>query len=282
MVQMTSVVGNIPQNVLNCISYLKKAKKQMVDIVIFPEVVTTGYILNSREEAFSLAETIPGKTTETFKKYCNSLNIYCIFGMIEKEEYNNHNNKNHSSLENTRLYNTIVFLGPNGFFYKYRKVHLGYIGLDRFLDNGNNHFEIIRTPFGKIGILVCYDCLHPEATRILALQGVQLVVLPTTWVLGREKNSEIIIPARALENRIFFLALNKVGKERDFIFCGKSRLVNPEGDTLLLQTGKEDFSIVEIELSEADQKKIVLEKGKWEANYFQDRRPEMYRSLSLL
>ncbi len=134
--------------------------------------------------------------------------------------------------DGNECYNAAVLVGQKGLIGKYRKNHLPFLGIDRFIDTGKESFQVYETPIGNIGIHICYDCNFPESARIMALLGADIIALPTNWPQGRERIVNYVVNARAYENRVHFVAANRVGSERGTRFMGRSKMVSASGDTL--------------------------------------------------
>ena len=125
---------------------------------------------------------------------------------------------------------------------------------------------------------ICYDANFPEHARVLALQGADVIVLPTNWPELAESAPEYVIPARAVENRIFYVAINRVGEERGTKFFGRSKIAHFLGGRPLAE-GKpyeEDILYAEIEPATAREKHVVMVPGEFEVHRVNDRRPEFY------
>lgn len=124
---------------------------------------------------------------------------------------------------------------------------------------------------------ICYDAAFPEHARTLAILKADMVVLPTNWPEGAEFTPEHIIPTRARENRIFFIAVNRIGEERGFKFFGRSKIMNCSG--VVLATGKpyqEDILYATIKPALAREKHVTIIPGEFEIHPLNDRRPEFY------
>ena len=183
--------------------------------------------------------------------------------------------------DDEQCYNAAVLLGPQGLIGKYRKIHLPFLGVDRFVNPGNLGFQVHETPLGRIGLNICYDGRFPESARALALRGADIVLLPTNWPKGAEEFAEFLVNARGIENHLFSIAVNRVGKERGFQFIGRSRVANPEGKTLATASGnQEEIIYAEIDPLESRNKQIVRIPGKLEINCIKDRRPQYYDNLT--
>ena len=171
-------------------------------------------------------------------------------------------------------------VGPGGVVGTYRKVHLPWLGVDRFVSHGDRPFEILEVEGVRIGMLICYDGGFPEAVRCLALAGADLIVLPTNWPPGAEQLAEYTGNSRALENSVYFLAANRVGSERGYNFIGWSRICDPSGRTLATANHTNPCVIrAEIDTERSRRKRIVRVPGEHIIDRLADRRPEMYGLL---
>ena len=232
-------------------------------LVVFPECFITGYCFESLEEGREVAESVNGPSVEFAAGLCAKHNCYTVFGMLEQE--------------GPDVYNTAVLVGPDGLIGSYRKVHLPYLGIDRFTTPGNRPFEVFDAGGVRIGMLICYDGGFPEAARVLALKGADIVVLPTNWPPGAEYMSQFSSNSRAMENGIYFAAVNRVGLERGFSFIGRSRICDPVGATLEAADHTDECVIRgSVDVTMARQKRIVRVPGRHVIDRFADRRPEMY------
>jgi predicted amidohydrolase len=236
-------------------------------LVVFPECALTGYVFNSREEALPFAETIPGPATDNLATCCRELGIHVVFGLLERED--------------GACFNAAVLVGPDGLVGKYRKNHLPFLGVDRFVDPGDGPFHVHQTPIGGIGMHICYDCNFPESARVMALQGADILALPTNWPNGRGNISRYVVNARALENKVHVVAVDRVGVERGVRFLGRSKIADSWGDTLATGSArKEELLYAEVSLAQARQKYIVIKPGEFEVDFIRDRRPELYRDIT--
>ena len=250
-------------NLNGILSAASRAAEQGARLIAFPECSLTGYIFTSREEALPYAETIPGPSTAELTPLCKQLDIHVIFGLLEKE--------------GDRLFNALALVGPQGVIGGYRKNHLPYLGIDRFVDKGDRPFQVYRTPIANIGMHICYDILFPESARIMALLGADIVVLSTNFPQGRGEILNCVARARAIENRVHLVLSDRVGEERGFAFAGLSNIVEATGEVLgLANPDKEENVYGEVSLAAARQKHRVFLPGEWEIDTMADRRPELY------
>ncbi|HEY2249398.1 MAG TPA: carbon-nitrogen hydrolase family protein [Planctomycetaceae bacterium] len=266
-VQMNVAIESVDQNLTVMIDRLRETTGAGARLTVFPECALTGYCFSSLEEARPFAQTIPGPATETMRAACAELGCYAIFGMLERD--------------GEKLYNAAVLVGPTGVIGSYRKVHLPYLGIDMFTSYGDRPFAVHNAGELKVGMNICYDAAFPEASRSLAILGADLIALPTNWPPGAECTAASVINARAMENAVYFMAVNRVGTERGFDFIGRSKIVDPSGKTLAESQGLgEEILYAEIDPARSRRKHIIRVPGKHEIDRLADRRPEMYGLLT--
>ena len=262
-VQMEPKLMKVKENLGSIVSAAREAADNRANLIVFPECSLTGYIFSSRQEALSFAETIPGPSTEKIASLCQKLKVYIIFGLLEKE--------------GDRLFNAVAFVGPQGLIAGYRKNHLPFLGVDRFVDIGDRPFQVHQTPIGNIGLLICYDIAFPESSRVMTLLGADVLALSTNFPRGRGEKYSHIIYARAFENRVHLVSANRVGGERGYSFAGLSEIVDASGEVLSLASpDKEEIIYCEVSLDSARQKRLTLIPGEFEVDFIKDRRPELY------
>lgn len=268
-VQMDVAIGDVEANRRKIIERLRTAADLGAELVIFPECAITGYCFESLDEAAPFGEPVDGPSSKAIAEACRETGTHAIVGFIEKD--------------GSEFYNAAMLVGPSGggIIGNYRKVHLPFLGVDRFLTPGDKPFQVIDLPFGRIGINICYDASFPEAARALKLLGAELIVLPTNWPTGAWRTAEFIINARACENHLNFAAVNRCGIERGWEFIGRSKVVDYNGDTLgEASRDGEEMLIIEVDLQEANKNKIVNVAGSYEIDRLADRRPEFYRIVT--
>ena len=266
-VQMDVAIGDVEANRRRIVERMRTAAESGAELVVFPECAVTGYCFDSLEEAAPFAETIDGRSSEAISEVCRETGAHAVVGFIEKD--------------GPDFYNAAMLVGPDGVIGDYRKVHLPFLGVDRFLTPGDKPFRVFELSFGRIGINICYDASFPEAARALKLLGAELIILPTNWPTGAWRTAEFIINARACENHVNFAAVNRCGVERGWDFIGRSKVVDFNGDTLGEASREgEEMLIIEVDLQEANKNKIVNVAGSYEIDRLADRRPEFYRIVT--
>jgi predicted amidohydrolase len=263
--QIEPKLAEAESNLDLCLARLDEAAAAGCSLLVLPECSSSGYVFDSAEEALVHAQEVPGPFTEALAGACAQHDLVCVAGMLERE--------------GDLLRNTAVVVGPEGLLGRYRKSHLPYLGVDRFVTPGDE-LEVVDTPVGRIGLEICYDLRFPELTRALALAGAEILVLPTNWPVQARANADILTRARAYENRVFLLVANRVGRERDAEFCGWSQVCDVRGERLAEAGPREETLLVaEIDVAEARDKDIVPAPGAYEMALFGHRRPELYGSL---
>ncbi len=265
LVQMDVHRSDKTANRNHIIGKLRECAEMGAKLVIFPECALSGYVFNSAEEALPATETVPGETSQLLAEICKELNIYAVVGLLEHD--------------GEAVYNSAFVVGPEGLVGNYRKSHLPILGIDRYVEHGND-LPIFDLPFARIGVLICYDVRFPEACRSLALRGAELIVLPTNWPQGAESSPDFLTRARAFENRVYLLACNRVGVEQGVTFIGRSQVVAPNGQVLSEAHG-ENEAILDCEITPANarQKRLIFQPGVFEFDLIGGRRPELYTDL---
>jgi predicted amidohydrolase len=234
------------------------------DLIVLPELSNSGYLFTHEDELKKFSECIPdGLFTNSLKEISALNSCFIVAGVCEVD------NGNH--------YNTSVLIYPDGQVKLYRKIHL-FSEEFFWFKPGNLHFEVheIETENGekcKVGMMICFDWIYPEAARTLALKGAQLICHPSNLVLPYCQDAMI---TRSLENRVFIITTNRVGKEtnkgKELEFTGRSEIVNSKGSVLYRASAdKEEIFITEINPEESNNKLAT--------NYndlFKGRRNEFY------
>jgi predicted amidohydrolase len=233
LTQISCKVGDKKYNIDKIVKCVKKAKKKDVNIVVFPELSLTGYII--RDLVYELAEPINGPSVRLLEDLAKKEKMHIVFGMIERSE------KAHAV-----LYNTAVLLGPEGFIGKYQKMHLPTHSVfeeKRYFRPGYQA-SVFDTEIGKVGLMICYDVFFPEVTRMLRLNGSQLIICISASPAVRRKFFEVLTVARAMENTTYLAYVNLVGIEDGLQFWGGSRLIGPNGSIISQAKYDEEDQII--------------------------------------
>lgn len=265
-VQMDVRLGEVAFNLERLIDFLNETVGQGAQLTVFPECSTTGYCFDSLAEALEHAEPLTGPTINRLVDACRKLKTMAIVGFLEQVD--------------GRVFNSLALVGQTGVLGTYRKIHLPHLGVDRFTTPGDQPFDVVETTLGRIGMNICYDSSFPEAARILALKGADLIALPTNWPPTSGLTADVIPQARALENHVYFMSVNRVGVERGFEFIGKSKICDPRGAVLAFADHRDEqiiYGVINPEF--ARQKHLVNIPGEHEVHRFRDRRPDTYGEI---
>ena len=262
-VQMDPKLGDIAANRRAILQHLGEAAKNGASLVAFPECALTGYGFASRAEALASAEPIPGQSVALIAQACATLGTFCVFGLLEAD--------------GDRLFNACVLVGPEGLVGSYRKIHLPFVGVDRFADPGDRPFAVHEANGLRIGMHICYDGAFPESARVLTLLGADLLILPTNWPTHSETAAEHMMSCRALENVVYTMAVDRVGVESGFEFIGRSSITDTAGNRLAFASvDREEILYADIEPAKARAKKLIRRPGLHEVDRIGDRRPSFY------
>jgi N-carbamoylputrescine amidase len=274
---------NAEQNMAKSIAAIREAANKGAKLVVLQELHRSLYFCQTEDvDVFDLAETIPGPSTHTLGELAKELSIVIVASLFEKRA--------------TGLYhNTAVVLENDGSIAgKYRKMHIpddpGFYEKFYFTP-GDLGFEPIQTSVGKLGVLVCWDQWFPEAARLMAMAGAELLIYPTAigWdprddsdEHTRQKDAWVISQrAHAIANGVPVISCNRVGIEHDpsgqsegIQFWGNSFIAGPQGE-LLAEANNTDEQVLVLEL---DQQRSENVRRIWP--YLRDRRIDHYQDLT--
>jgi predicted amidohydrolase len=213
------------------------------DLVVLPELCFTGYSFNNRAELISLS------THESISQIIESLHRIAITS-------NSHIVAGISEWENEKLYNTAVVVGPKGLIGKHRKINL--TKNETIFDSGDD-LNVFTIDGVKIGIAICFDTWFPESFRILALHGAQIICCPSNF--GGPWTPDVI-KVRALENCIYTIMANRIGKELmngdEITFRGESEIVDFNGNILIKAANEECVKFIDVEVHQNARNKNII------------------------
>lgn len=238
--QFSPKLGDISYNLRKIEARLSRVKN--LDLIVLPELCNSGYNFKNKKEALELSEPIPlGKSTQSWIKLCRKKNFSLVAGINE--------------FERGKIYNTAVLIGSSGYLGKFRKLHL-FLNEKKYFQPGNLGLPLFKIEGVKIGILICFDWQFPEAWRILALKGAQIICHPSNLVIP--ELSFRVLQGHALVNRVFVITANRIGNERGLKFIGNSTIWNTKGE-ILAQAGpnRDEIKIVDVNPSQAKQKQVT-------------------------
>ncbi len=258
------------------VRYLRDLKARGVDLVLFPEAFLTGYCVDSADVALGISIATAEGTEDPYlariQQVCEELDIMAVVGFIEWAGCDDCD-------PTVGLFNSAALFEPGKEMRVYRKTHLPELGIDRFVKTGSD-LPVFETRLGTVGILICFDQRHPEPARTLMLKGASIILLPTNWPEGAEQRADVYPIVRASENKVFYVTCNRVGTENGYRFIGRSKILDPHGN--VLQSAGEDVAVLEAELdlSEASEKRTLVNNGSYAITVTESRRPELYSQIS--
>jgi predicted amidohydrolase len=256
LMQFAPALGNVAATMATIERLASEAAG--ADLVVLPELCNSGYNFVSADQAWQTSEAIGGPFTQFLESLCRRHGFYAVSGLNERD--------------GERLYNSAILVGPGGYRGRYRKLHLFMNELD-FFQPGDQGLPVFDLGFCRVGMLVCFDWVYPEAWRVLALAGADVICHPSNLVLpGLAQRA---VPIRALTNRVYVITANRVGSEGDLTFTGLSTIAGPRGE-LLAQTPAEGeaVAVVEADVELARDKQITPRN-----HLLAGRRPDAYAPL---
>lgn len=274
-------VSDTKINIERLTTKIREAKDKGAELVVLQELHNGLYFCNKESvDNFSLAETIPGESTAYYSELAKELNIVLVLSLFEKR---------------TRglYHNTSVVIEKDGTIAgKYRKMHIpdDPCYYEKFyFTPGDLGFEPIDTSIGRLGVLVCWDQWYPEAARIMAMKGADLLIYPTA--IGEDPNDtederkrqsdawQLVQRGHAVANGLHVVTVNRVGIERDdtcnseIKFWGRSFVSGPQGELILEMNDKEGVEVVDIDIERT-------EKVRQWWPFFRDRRIDYFDVLT--
>ena len=236
----------------------KVCTEQRVDLVVFPELITTGY--ECGVQFTDLAERVPGPAVNQIAQRAADYGTHVLFGMVSKEKVE------------SILYDTAVFIGPDGDVVgRYNKVHLR--GEERLAFRPGFRYEVWETEFGLVGAMLGWDLTFPEVARGLALEGAEIIGVCANWENPNADEWRTYMLARAYENSLYMAGANRVGQEYSYTFFGDSMIVGPRGQVYgTVDEGQEGYVVARVDLDE-------IRRYREESQVFQCRQPQTYRAV---
>ncbi len=254
LAQMDIALGDPAANLKKADEWTAEAARRGSDLIVFPEMWTTGCDWDNIETLSPKQDEVIKAVGELAKKH----NIWLNGSMLALDE-------------NQQATNTSILFDPQGEQAGvYRKIHLfGLMNEDQYLAPGQE-LTTVETAWGESGLAICYDLRFAEMFRTYALNGVNMVYLPAEWPHPRLAHWRTLLRARAIENQMYMVAVNRVGNDGTYDFFGHSAIIDPWGNTLV-EGGETELLLtatLETDLVAEVRQKIPV---------FKDRRPELYQ-----
>jgi predicted amidohydrolase len=266
-VQTRARTGHKQANSEQAIEAIHSACDDGAQLLVLPELGNSGYMFNSRDEVAECAEPIDGgETTAAWAEIARTRGVYICGGLPE--------------VDAGRFYNSAVLIGPQGLIGRYRKIHL-WDEEKLFFEPGDLGLNVFHLPFGRVGMMICYDGWHPEVARILKLKGADLILDPTCWVLvpnvvtPDNPVSAYVHMATAHVNSMFIVCADQCGIERGCTFIGRSCIAGPAG----FVAGPGGFQEPETVIAEINLAEARYHNWTSLANPFADRRTDLFHPM---
>jgi predicted amidohydrolase len=266
VVQMFPHLGQVEENLIAMGKFVDTiCTEQNVDLIVFPELTTTGYELGLKFT--DVAERVPGQAVNLLAQRAADYSTHIVFGLVTKEKVE------------SIIFNAAVVIGPDGeLLGEYRKLHLP--GEERLAFRPGYRLQVFEATFGQIGVLLGWDLAFPEAARSLALDGAELLCICANWghSPAQERDGFVeewrtYVQARALENAFYVAASNRIGEEYSYHFFGDSMVVGPRGEVYAsIDEEIEGYAITTIDLD-------TVRKTREELQLIQCRSPQAYRAI---
>ena len=259
VVQMAVKFNDVEANLVAISEWIHRVSTdQKVDLIVFPELCTTGYECGVRFTDY--AQRVPGPSSNLIAQRASDFGVHVAFGMAAKEKVE------------SIIYNAAVLVGPDGDLVgDYRKVHLK--GEERLAFRSGFKFPLIETDFGNVGLMVGWDLAFPEVARTYALDGADLLIECGNWEKPNDPEWRTYLLSRAYENTCFIAAANRIGTDATLNFFGQSMIVGPRGQIYAAVDEEiEGYAVAKIDLDEV---RCYRE----ELQILQARQPGAYRSI---
>ncbi|MEO8247503.1 MAG: carbon-nitrogen hydrolase family protein [Chloroflexota bacterium] len=265
--QIDPTLGEVEGNLERIGRAVTEAAAAGARLVVLPEAAVTGYTFASLSEAMPVARHAIRVVPQRLLEMAAIHEVAIVCGSLEAM--------------GDEIFNVAHLATPAGEHLVYRKMHLPFLGVDRFVTPGPEPPFVVEVAGMRIGILVCYDLRFPEAARVCGLEGADLICLPTNWPVGVDFHPDLFAPARAAENHCYLLAADRVGTERGVTFMGRSVFVDPDGQRVAAASDTdEDLLIGEVDVERARTTHVRRRPGEHEWDTIADRRPGLYARLA--
>jgi N-carbamoylputrescine amidase len=265
-------VGALDRNREDAVRWASASAEQGADLIVLPELASSGYVFTDQEEAQRAAEDPDdGPTVRALRDVCVAHGCHVVAGLNERDGDCRHN--------------SAVLVGPSGRLATYRKLHLFY-NEQRWFEPGDD-LPIVDLPIGRVGIIICYDLWFPEPARALALAGAEIIAVPTNWVASFKRTvwddrgycqGDYVAMATAAQNGVVMACADRIGTEREVAFIGASIIVGADGWPVAGPASKdaEELLVADVDLDSVEGARHRTPRN----HLLTDRRPDAYRATA--
>lgn len=271
--QHESRAGAPEENLQRALGLLEEAASAGVQLVVFPECNLTGYGHETAADCAASALTLDAAPIAAVAERCAGLGVNVVVGFVERDE--------------TALFNSAALIDDQGDVRSViRKLHLPCLGVDRFVSQGDREPEVVETSAGRVSMLICADMIFPEAARVAALKGAEIVAISACVPRGIGVYADHLIRVRAYENCAYVVYANACGPDGRWSYDGRSQIAGPAGRVLGEAPAEgDDLVVAELDLADARAKVRVRQPSggipdAYEVDFFGQRRPELYGVLT--
>ncbi len=266
-------IGEVEHNRTEAVRWARAAASAGADLVVLPELASSGYTFESVTEAAAVAEDpIAGPFVSALLDVARESGIHIVTGLDERD--------------GDVCHNSAVLLGPAGVLAAYRKLHL-FFDEQSWFEPGTD-LPVVSLPFGRVGMIICYDLWFPEAVRALALAGADIVAVPTNWVASFKRTvydergycqGNYVAMATAAQNGVVMACADRIGTERGLTFLGASLIVGADGWPVAgpASPDGEALLVADVTLSSVAAARQRTPRN----NLLGDRRPDAYNAVSV-
>jgi predicted amidohydrolase len=264
-------VGDPEGNRAQAVRWARAAAERGAQLAVLPELASSGYTFQSVEEAQAAAEDpLSGPTVAALAAVAQDSGMHIVCGLDERAGQCRHN--------------SAVLLGPSGVLATYRKLHLFHDEQSWFTPGSS--LPVVDLPFGRVGMIICYDLWFPEAVRTLALAGAELVAVPTNWVASFKRTvyddrgycqGDYVAMATAAQNGVVMACADRIGEERGLRFLGASIIVGADGWPVAgpASADGEEMLVADVDLGSAARARQRTPRN----DLLGDRRPDAYNAV---
>lgn len=264
--QQPGTLADVAANTRRAVQEIVLAGLRGDDLLIFPETHLNGYMFDSADDVQRSALELSDPALAAVAEASATHGVHTVMGFLERD--------------GDEVYNSAAIFGPDGMLGKYRKQHLPFLGADRYVSPGRDRApRVVSTPFGNVGIMICFDLRFPESARELALQGADIIAMPTAWPTHATFLADHVTRVRALENLVYLAVADRADEEAGTQYLGRSQIIGPDGGVILDALDASGTFSATVDLSISRRKRLIFSPGEYELGVFDARQPDQYGEL---